>query len=121
MFPYRAAELRPGRLIVAAAGVIRDLAKCEAGRAALLERRQEVAASVLPALAAALNLKAMHQVQQRVLCFQSVVSSMPAADHCSCTWLRTAACKYTTSRAITSASWDKSTPGGYMVCCAAAC
>jgi hypothetical protein len=33
---YRAAELRPARLVVAAAGVIRDLAKCEAGRAALL-------------------------------------------------------------------------------------
>jgi hypothetical protein len=66
VLPYRAAELRPARLAVSAAGVLGDLAKCEAGRAALLDQRQSVLQFILPPLEAALILKGMHQVQQRV-------------------------------------------------------
>jgi hypothetical protein len=64
--PCRAAELRPARLAVAAVGALRDLAKCEAGRAALLQQRQEVVTFVLPSLKEALTLKGMHQVQQHI-------------------------------------------------------
>jgi hypothetical protein len=64
---YRAAELRPARLAVAAAGVLTDMAKCKAGRTALLEERQFVLHLILPPLEAALSLKGMHQVQQRVV------------------------------------------------------
>jgi hypothetical protein len=63
VFPYRAAELRPARLAAAAIGVLRDLAGSDAGRAALLQQRQRVVASVLASLKATLPLKALHQVQ----------------------------------------------------------
>ena len=63
---YRAAELRPARLAVAAVGAQRDLAASDAGRTALLQRCQEVVTCVLPPLEAALTLKGMHQVQQRI-------------------------------------------------------
>lgn len=63
---YRAAELRPARLAVAAVGALRDLAASHAGRAALLQYRQEVVAFVLPSLEAALQLRGLHQVQQRI-------------------------------------------------------
>jgi hypothetical protein len=65
---YRAAELRPARLAAAAAAVLSELAASDAGRAALLQLRQEAVAAVLRSLKAALDLKGMHQVQPAHRC-----------------------------------------------------